>query len=148
MSMINFPSTPSDGQIFVANTGIAYVYSSTYTSWLANATNVIVQVANNLVDVLPTVSLDASKGNMFILNTANNSNIGIPTNPSPNQHITIKFHPLAGNSYTLSLNATAFRFGTDITGLTATANQKTDYIGCVYNSANSVWDVVAYTKGF
>jgi fructose-1,6-bisphosphatase/inositol monophosphatase family enzyme len=44
--------------------------------------------------------------------------------------------------------AYAFRFGSDITGLTATASGKTDYIGAVFNLTDQRWDVVAVTKGF
>jgi ATP-dependent protease ClpP protease subunit len=50
----------------------------------------------------------------------------------------------------LALNSGAggFRFGTDITALTATASGKIDYIGCIYNATDTKWDVVAVTKGF
>ena len=33
--MIDFPASPTDGQIFSATNGVVYKYSATYTSWLA-----------------------------------------------------------------------------------------------------------------
>ena len=33
--MIDFPASPTDGQIFSATNGVVYKYSTTYTSWLA-----------------------------------------------------------------------------------------------------------------
>jgi hypothetical protein len=35
--MIDFPASPTDGQIFSAPNGVAYKYSTTYSSWLAQA---------------------------------------------------------------------------------------------------------------
>jgi len=73
----------------------------------------------------------------------------VPSNPTSGQKITIAVLA-SGGSRTVSLNTGAggFRFGTDITGLTATTSGKTDYIGAIYNAGSSFWDVVAYVKGF
>ena len=32
---INFPDTPANGQVFLAPTGVSYIYSSSTTSWQA-----------------------------------------------------------------------------------------------------------------
>jgi hypothetical protein len=96
-----------------------------------------------------TPALDASLGNTFLLTAAGDRTIGIPSNPVSGQKIVIA-HTASGADRTLALNTGAggFRFGTDITGLTATTSGKTDYIGAIYNASASFWDVVAYTKGF
>lgn len=96
-----------------------------------------------------TPALDASLGDMFTLAAAGNRTIAVPSNPTNGQKIIIR-HLASGGARTLALNSGAggFRFGTDITALTQTASGKTDYIGCIYSSIDSFWDVVAYTKGF
>jgi len=96
-----------------------------------------------------TPALDASLGSVFKLTAAGNRTIAVPSNATAGQKIVIR-HTASGADRTLALNSGAggFRFGTDITALTATTSGKTDYIGCVYNSDDSKWDVVGYVKGF
>jgi len=96
-----------------------------------------------------TPALDASLGDVFTLSAEGNRTIAVPTNAVSGQKIIIR-HYANGAARTLALNTGAggFRFGTDITALTETASGKTDYIGCIYNSADTKWDVVAYIKGF
>jgi hypothetical protein len=96
-----------------------------------------------------TPALDASQGNIFLLSAAGDRTIAVPTNPIAGQNIIIR-HYASGGSRTLSLNTGTggFRFGSDITALTATPSGKTDYIGCQYNATSNTWDVLAYVKGF
>lgn len=97
-----------------------------------------------------TVALDASLGNVFRLTAAGNRTILAPTNAVAGQKIIIR-HKASGADRTLTLttgSAGAFRFGTDITALTATTSAKTDYIGCVYDATDERWDVVGYVKGY
>jgi hypothetical protein len=47
------------------------------------------------------------------------------------------------------VTTSALHFGTSITSFTATTTaSKRDKIGLIYNSASSVWDVVAVAQGF
>lgn len=96
-----------------------------------------------------TPALDASLGNVFTLAAAGDRTIAVPSNPTNGQKIIIR-HLASGGARTLALNTGAggFRFGTDITTLSQTASGKTDYIGCIYSSIDSKWDVVAYSKGY
>ncbi len=96
-----------------------------------------------------TPALDASLGTIFTLVAAGNRTIAVPSNATNGQKIIIR-HLASGGAQTLALNTGAggFRFGTDITALTATTSAKTDYIGCIYNGTDSFWDVVAYSKGY
>jgi len=80
-----------------------------------------------------TPALDASLAGLngvFRLAAAGDRTIAVPTNATAGQKIIIQ-HYASGGSRTLSLNtgASGFRFGTDVTALTATASGKTDYIG-------------------
>lgn len=96
-----------------------------------------------------TPALDASLGHHFRLAAAGDRTIAVPTNPTAGRKITIEHFASAGiRTLALNTGAGGFRFGTDITALTATASGKTDYIGCIYNSTDAKWDVVAVTKGF
>lgn len=96
-----------------------------------------------------TPALNAALGNVFTLVALGNRTISVPTNPVSGQKIVI-MHKASGADRTLALNTGTggFRFGTDVTALTATTSAKTDYIGAIYNLADNKWDVVAYTKGF
>lgn len=96
-----------------------------------------------------TPALDASLGNIFYLDAAGNRTIAVPSNPTDGQKIIIR-HYANGGARTLALNTGAggFRYGTDITGLTATSSGLMDYIGCIYNGVDSFWDVVSYSKGY
>jgi hypothetical protein len=96
-----------------------------------------------------TPALDASLGNIFTLSAAGDRTIAVPTNPTSGQKIIIR-HYASGGARTLALNTGAggFRFGSDIPALSQTASGKYDYIGCVYNSTASFWDVISYVKGF
>lgn len=94
-----------------------------------------------------TPALDASLGNVFLLTSTQNPTIAVPSNPTNGQKIIIVFKAQSGGR-TLSLNASGFSFGTDITALSATTSSLTDYIGCIYNSGIGKWMVVSYIKGF
>jgi hypothetical protein len=110
------------------------------------------KMGGNVVSVLTdgaTPALDASLGNVFTLSAAGDRTIAVPSNATSGQKIVIR-HLASGADRTLALNSGAggFRFGADITALTATTSAKTDYIGCIYNATDSKWDVVAYVKGY
>ena len=96
-----------------------------------------------------TPALDASLGNTFVLTAAGNRTIAVPSNAVSAQRIVIR-HEASGGARTLALNTGAggFRFGEDITALTATTSGKSDYIGCIYDATDSFWDVVSVIKGY
>jgi hypothetical protein len=117
-----------------------------------------IDVARLPVTIKPTVvaladgatpALNAALGTVFELEAAGNREIAVPTNPVDGQKIIIR-HKASGADRTLTLNngAGGFRFGSDITSLSATASGKWDYIGCIYNGDDSKWDVVAVAKGY
>jgi hypothetical protein len=95
-----------------------------------------------------TVSLDVTaKAAVYRLAAAGDRTLNITGTPFAGQKVIIQHFASGGAGRTLTLG-TMFRFGTDITALTQTASGKTDYIGAIYNSTDSKWDVVAVTKGF
>ena len=100
-----------------------------------------------------TVPLNAALGQVvtgvFRLAAAGDRSINVPSGATPGRKIIIA-HFASGGARTLSLSTAAngFRFGSDISALTPTVAGKTDYIGAIWNNADSKWDVVAYAKGY
>ena len=134
--------------------GTAPLNSSNSTVALLTVTGVFTAGAavNGAVITLTdgaTPALNAALGNIFLLTAAGNRTIAVPSNAVSGQKILI-VHKASGADRTLALNSGAggFRFGTDVTALSATTSAKTDYIGCIYNAAATFWDVVAVMKGF
>ena len=129
--------------------------SSTVTfGWIFNSTTPVAYfgLAGQIVNLVDgaSVPLDAALGRVFYLDAAGDRTIAVPDNAGQGQSITIMHHANGGGR-TLSLttgSAGAFRFGSDITALSATVSGKTDYIGCSYNSIDDRWDVIAYVKGY
>ena len=95
-----------------------------------------------------SVALDASLGTHFRLTPAGSRVIAVPTNPTDGQVIVIE-HIVGGTARTLSLTTGAggFKFGTDVTALTATAINTTDYIQACYHATANRWHVIGYIKG-
>lgn len=96
-----------------------------------------------------TPALDASLGNVFILSATGDRTIAVPSNALSGKRIIIA-HYASGGARTLAFNTGAggFRYGSDIIAITQTVSGKTDYIGCIYNAADSKWDIIAYSKGY
>lgn len=93
-----------------------------------------------------TVDLNASQGSVFYLSAGGDRTINTPTSATAGKKIIIR-HYANGANRTLTLSS-GFRFGTDVTGLTTTTSGKMDYIGCIYNEIDEVWDVVALSTGY
>jgi len=98
-----------------------------------------------------TIATDASLSNTFTVSSAVDRTLGIPTNPTTGQKCLWRWKNTDTAAHTLTLTTTgtgAFRFGSTITGTSATAVGKTDYIGAIYNATDALWDVIAYSKGY
>jgi hypothetical protein len=73
-----------------------------------------------------------------------------PTNPVDGQIVRMELIASGGDrTWTLTTgSAGAFRFGTDITGLTITSDSTKDIVSVSYVGVVDRWDVIAYVKGF
>jgi len=140
----------------VTNTG-GIVVGGTGVSIGSNSANVALSMSNAFAEKVVTLTdsttpaLDASLGNIFYLSATSNATIGIPSNATSGQKIIIRhFASGAARSIALNTSATGFRYGTDIpvTAITVTSSDTMAYIGAIYNSVDSFWDVVAYSRGF
>lgn len=102
-----------------------------------------------------TVALNAALGKVFKLTVASGAassthTISVPTNPADGKGIILAFRNESANPQTLALTTGttgSFRFSATITALSTTAAGKTDYVGAIYSSDASRWDVVSYVKG-
>lgn len=97
-----------------------------------------------------SVPLDASLGDMFVLDAAGNRTIAVPVNPKRDGDRIIIRHTAAGGApRTLSLTTSTngFKFTADVPALTTTSSGLVDYIGCIWNASTAKWEVVSYTKG-
>lgn len=103
------------------------------------------------------VTINPSEGSVFYLLAAGNRTILAPTNvlgvanDFRNRQMFALLHEASGADRTLTLttgSAGAFRFGTDITALTATTSGLVDYMLFMYNAGDSRWDIISYTRGY
>ena len=130
----------TDGQVLAASAS-----QSAGVRWHANPTPSVVTLTDGA-----TVALDAGTGRVFKLTAAGNRTIDVPTNATGGRGIIIE-HTASGADRTLALttgSSGAFKFGTDLTGLTVTSSGTTDVIGCLYDSTIARWLVISYIKGF
>lgn len=95
-----------------------------------------------------TLATDASLGSQFQVTIAGNRTLGAPTNPRDGQKVVWRIKQDGTGNRTLTFNA-IFRFGTTIPSITLTTTAgKIDYIGAIYNSDDTKWDIVAFAGGF
>lgn len=93
-----------------------------------------------------TPTSDTADINTFIsTQVAGTLTVNAPTGtPTDGQRLTLRLK--STNAQTYSFNAT-YKFSTTVTAPVTLAAGKTDYIGCMWNATNSVWDVVAVDQG-
>jgi hypothetical protein len=95
-----------------------------------------------------TVSVDASAGNDFRLTMAASRTIGMPSNPTDGQKITIQITQGSAGDATATWSS-AFQFGAGLPQPTlSTAPGATDLLGFIYNATKGTWLCVAFVPGF
>lgn len=96
-----------------------------------------------------TISPDARAGSDFECTMTGALTINGPANPTHGQKVFFYLTASGANrTATLATGAGNFKFGSDITALSATVSGTTDMIGAIYNSTANRWFVNAYVKGF
>lgn len=154
-------TTFTDGQLLIGNTTGNTLAKATLTAG-ANivvtngAGSITLAVKNNIASApqtltdAATIATDASLGNRFRCSSATDRTLGAPTNPTDGQQCLWRWKNTDAASHTLTLasGAGGFRFGSDITALSATAAGKADYITAEYNATDDRWDIIGYLKGY
>lgn len=95
-----------------------------------------------------TIAVDASLGNLFTVTLGGNRTLGAPTNAKKGQMIVFRITQDGTGSRTLAYNA-IYRFSTDIPSPTlSTGAGDVDYLGFIYNDADTKWDCIGKVFGF
>lgn len=145
----NSPATLTAGagmSVLVQSGEKMLVYSDGATNMAALATEL--QRRKSMPPVTLTdgasVAVDARMGCVFDVTIVGNRTLGNPSNAVSGQTFLFRVKA-SGADRTLTLD-TKFRFGTDITTLSATTSGKTDFIGAVYHAGDDKFDVIGYDK--
>jgi len=86
--------------------------------------------------------------NNYFYTVTGNTTLNGPASPTADgEKVTFRILNDATHSVTLATGAGNFRFGTDIPNYTNSVSL-TDYIGAIWNNADSRWDVVSMIQGF
>lgn len=140
------PPVVATGQDAV--TGVTLVSTDGGVTWLGSAT--VVDPGNQGVTLTygATVNTDASLGDIFDLTLTGNATIAAPSGLTKNKKILYRLTQDATGGRTVTWNA-IFRFSTDVpTPFLSTSGNKTDYVGFIYNAADSKLDCLAVARGY
>jgi hypothetical protein len=95
-----------------------------------------------------TIAVNAFLGNTFTVTLGGNRTLGTPSNPTSGQKIIVRVTQDGTGGRTLSYSS-GWNLGTDFTGLgLSTSAGATDYVGAIYNSITSKWDIVSIMRGY
>ena len=96
----------------------------------------------------PTIPINAALGNTFTVTLGGNRTLGTPTNPVSGQKIIVRVTQDGVGGRQLSYSS-GWALGIDFVGLPlSTSPGVTDYIGAIYNTLTSKWDVVSIMRGY
>jgi hypothetical protein len=138
----------SSGVISTARLGSGFADATKYLrgdgTWQAITVKRVVALTDGA-----TITSNADTTDIGTVTLGGNRTISNPSgSPVHGQQIQYHLRQDATGGRTVTWSS-AFRFGTDITLPTlTTTGSKTDYIGFMYNSADSKWDCVAYSRGY
>lgn len=156
-------ATPQVGQIYIATDTAKLYICNTVNVWTQNgalASNLTGRMtnANMPLAVAPVVvnignsgtsaATDASLGNVFKITANNNFTLANPTNPTDGQKIIWRITQDGTGSRVITLGS-AFRVSEDINAgaiVLSTTAAKVDYLGAIYNSDATKWDIIAFAK--
>lgn len=136
-----------EAQLDSANT--AHIYHAILYDNAFNGTAIRAKAVKEIaLTDAATISVDASKGNLFTVTLGGNRTLGAPSNPKKGQMIVFRITQDGTGSRTLGYNA-IYRFSSDIPSPTlSTGAGDTDYLGFIYNDADSKWDCIGKVFGF
>lgn len=95
-----------------------------------------------------TITIDASTYGGFTITLGGPTTIATPTGASADKSIMFRLRQDATGGRTVTWSS-AWNFGADLygVGVASTANQYT-YVGAIYNSTTSKWDIIAWARGY
>lgn len=95
-----------------------------------------------------TINLDASLGNTFTVTLGGNRTLATPTNPSSGQKVVLRITQDGTGGRTLAYSS-GWNLGADLASVSlSTAAGATDYVGAIYNTVSSKWDIISIVRGY
>jgi hypothetical protein len=145
--LASVPASSTTGFATVATTG-AYTDLSSAPMTSTGQMSTSLEVAVIPLTDAATITLDASLGNTFTVTIGGNRLFAAPTNPSNGQKIILKIKQDGTGGWVPSF-AAVWNFGADLSGLSlSTAANAVDYLGAIYNSDSTSWDVISIVRGY
>lgn len=96
-----------------------------------------------------TVTPSATTASIFTTTVTGNLTLNGPSSPTNGQKVMFRLlQDGTGHTVSFASGAGNFRFGTDIPSFTASTANLTDYVGAIYNSTSTSWDIVSVIQGF
>jgi len=97
-----------------------------------------------------TINGDATTGGTLSVTLTGNITINSILNGTDGQKLILRIiNDSTGRTVAFqSLASNSFRFGTGITSFTSSGANKTDYVGVIFRSSASRWDIVSVSQGF
>lgn len=123
--------------------GLLQAAGATMAGWLAPAVVTLTDAS--------TVTVDASKGNDFRVQLGGNRTIGVPSNPTDGQRITIHVQqPSSGGPYTPSFasGTGGYGYGSASTPAWSTTASAVDITGWLYRADKQEWCFTGTAPGF
>lgn len=103
-----------------------------------------------VVTYAAAVALNAALGNLQRITCTGDITLNAPTNPTDGQTIVLELTASGGArtpTFTVG-SAGAYKYGSDITAVTAIASGTTDVYSLKYRSTENRWFIVAVVKGY
>ena len=94
-----------------------------------------------------TITPNAYSQSTLIVNVSGATTINGPTNGYDGQKLTFRIVNDGSHSVALATGSGNFSYGTTVTGYTNSAST-IDYIGVIYDLANTIWHVVSLAQGY
>lgn len=140
--------------VYDTDTGLQYVFE-TGSIVIAEIASAITKASHAVLGIdtvgavagTGTVTPDASTAELFTMTVSGAVTLNGPANGTNGQKVLFRILNDGSHAVTLATGSGNFRFGTDITSYTNSVSL-TDYIGAIWNSAASRWDVVSLIQGF
>jgi hypothetical protein len=158
--MIDFPASPTDGQIFSAANGVVYKYSAAYTSWLAQnptpplgGTGDFFAYQSTGLPALPTVATTLIPSPVLAGNSGNwyNTSTGRFTPPAGRYYIYASYsgyHSSASATYYLQIRKNGSTTGPQVYASAGSANIYAEPVATLNVDANGTdwFDIQGYTS--
>jgi hypothetical protein len=141
--------TDISGLATVASTGSYTDLSNTPATSTGTFTTGIKTAIFSLTDAATITTTNCSSYNTFTVTIGGNRTLGSFTTGTNGQKIAIRVRQDGTGGRTLAFDSTYWNLGSDVSLLSIASSANVySYVGAIYNSTSSKWDVVSIVKGY